>query len=64
MIYPVSWNKEIKTMGSFLAGHVSAFFLGTQFLNDEDFKNEVIDALISSNYVPEKIQIYAYKIVN
>ena len=64
MIYPVSWNKEIKTMGSFLAGHVSAFFFGTQFLNDEDFKNKVIDTLSSSKYVPEKIKIYAYKIVN
>lgn len=64
MVYPVSWNKEIHTMGSFIAGHVSAFFFGTRFLNDDDFNKKVIDALNSSKYDPEKIRICAYKIVN
>lgn len=64
MIYPVSWNKEITTMGSCLSGHVSAFFFGIKFLNDEDFKNKVINALTSSEYVPENVKIYAYRIVN
>lgn len=64
MIYPFSWNKEIQTMCSYLAGHVSAFFFGTRFLDDEDFKDEVIDALTSAKYIPEKIEICAYKIVN
>ncbi len=64
MFHPVAWNKEIKTMGSCLTGHVSAFFFGTRFLNDKDFKDEIINALTSSGYVPKEIKIYAYKIVN
>lgn len=62
MIYPVSWNKEIKSMGSVLSGHVAAFFFGTRFLNDETFIQEIVNVLNIEHYDPEKIQIYSYSI--
>lgn len=64
MVYPVSYNREIETMGSLLAGHSSAIFFGTQFLNDDDFKTRIIRTLESLEYDSKRIKIIAYQIVN
>ena len=63
MVYPVSWNKEIQTIGSF-TGHVSAIFFGTRFLSDDDFEKKVLETLESLRYEAEKIKIHTYQIVN